>query len=234
MQNFSFLLHSPLADIRAFYDSFDATISALDCGQKCALNNPGGKPFCCDICHAIPAAYQEEWAYLQKSTGLWHTWLGSECESSGKDEHDRLLAETPGNMLLLACLGPADCQRAFRALSCRQFPFFPYITGDDRFIWLACDWEFENVCWVINNLDAVTETYRHQFVETHDQLFAFSQEAFESYQIHSELMRAHFANAHRRIALLHRNGGNYLVSPGSERMARVAVKRRVTVGLAAE
>ena len=46
-------------------------------------------------------------------------------------------------MLLLACQGPAHCQRPFRALSCRQFPFFPYITADDRFIGLAYEWEFE-------------------------------------------------------------------------------------------
>lgn len=225
MQKFPFPLQSPLANIRALYDGFDTPVSALDCGQKCAPHNTGGKPFCCDICQAVPAAYQEEWTSLQNNTGLWHIWRGDECRPGGKDERDGLLAETPENMLLLACLGPDDCQRPFRALSCRQFPFFPYVSSDYRFIGLAYDWEFENTCWVISNLGAVTESYRQQFVETHDRLFAFSQEAFESYQVHSERMRAHFANLHRRSALLHRNGGYYLVSPGSERMARVAVER---------
>jgi hypothetical protein len=221
MQKYPFLLKSPLANIRSLYNGFDAPINTLDCGRKCAPHNSSGKPFCCDICHAVPAAYREEWEYLQKNTDLWHTWRGNECESAGVDEREALLAETPENMLLLACLGPERCQRPFRALSCRQFPFFPYVTSDYRFIGLACEWEFERVCWVISNLGQVTETYRQQFVETHDRLFAFSQDAFESYQLHSERMRAHYAAIHRRIPLLHRNGGYYLLSSGSERIAKV-------------
>jgi hypothetical protein len=220
MQKIPFHLKSPLADIRALYDGFDAPVTVFDCGQKCAPHNPSGKPFCCDICHAVPAAYHEEWQYLQKNTNLWHTWRADECESESKDEHSELQTGTPENMLLLACLGPSLCQRPFRALSCRQFPFFPYVTSDYRFIGLAFDWEFENTCWVISNLGEVTDTYRQQFVQTHDRLFAFSQEAFESYQYHSEKMRTHFANLHKRIPLLHRNGGYYLLSPGSERLAR--------------
>ena len=225
MPNFALLIQNPLANIQKLYAGFDAPICALDCGQKCAPHNSNAKPFCCDICQAVPAAYQEEWACLKKSTDLWHAWRGDECKSSNQKENKALLAETPENMLLLACLGPSKCQRSFRALSCRQFPFFPYVTSDYRFIGLAYDWEFEKTCWVISNPGAVTETYRQQFVATHDRLFAFSQEIFESYQIHSERMRAHFASLGRRIPLLHRNGGFHLISPGSGRMARVKVEK---------
>jgi hypothetical protein len=216
-------LQNPLQNIRALYDKFDAPICSIDCGQKCAPHNPSGKPFCCDICHAVPAAYQEEWRYLQSNTNLWQTWHTDDCkDTKDGDQQDDLMAETPENMLLLTCLGPDKCQRAYRALSCRQFPFFPYVTSDYRFIGMTYDWEFEQTCWVVSNLGAVTETYRRQFVETHDRLFAFSQEAFESYQIHSEKMRAHFATKGRRITLYHRNDGIYLISPGSERMVRVS------------
>src|SRR6266498_4106312 len=120
-------------EIRTLYDGFDSPIASLDCGTKCAPHNPSGKPFCCDICHAVPAAYQDEWGYLQKNTNLWHEWHGNECESGAEDEHEKLLAETPDNMILLACLGPTLCQRPFRALSCRHFPVFPYITSYYRF-----------------------------------------------------------------------------------------------------
>ncbi len=221
----SFSLKSPLDNIRSLYDDFDAPITTLDCGQKCAPHNLSGKPFCCDICQAVPAAYQEEWGYLQAQTNLWHVWRGDECASSLQAERSQLLAETPDKMVLLACLGPVDCQRPFRALSCRQFPFFPYVTSDYCFLGLAYDWEFESTCWVISNLGAVTETYHQQFVETHDRLFAFSQEIFESYAVHSERMRAHFAALHRRLPLLHRNGNFYLLSPTSERLARVLPER---------
>jgi hypothetical protein len=109
-------------DIRALYDGFDIPITALDCGQKCSPNNPNWKPFCCDICHAVPAVYTSEWDYLRTGTNLWQTWRGDECTLSGGIEERE---ETPDGMVYLACLGPAQCQREFRALSCRQFPFFP-------------------------------------------------------------------------------------------------------------
>jgi hypothetical protein len=224
VQKFPFSLKSPFADIRSLYDGFDVPVTVLDCGQKCAPHNLSRKPFCCDICHAVPAAYRDEWGYLQTNTNLWHAWRGDECESGAQDERSKLLAETPADMVLLACLGPSLCQRPFRALSCRQFPFFPYVTSDYRFLGLAYDWEFENTCWVISNLGTVTETYRQQFVETHDRLFAFSQDAFDSYQIYSERMREHFASLRRRIPLLHRTGGFYLLSPRSERLTRVPVE----------
>ena len=222
MPKYNFSLQHPLSNVRTLYDGFDAPLCGLDCGQKCAPNNPSGKPFCCDICHAVPAAYQQEWQYLQPNTDLWHAWRGDECPDAGADEREELQAGTPENMLLLACQGPAACQRPFRALSCRQFPFFPYVSSDYRFLGLAYDWEFEQTCWVISNLAQVTDAYRQQFVDTHDRLFAFSQEAFESYLIHSERMRARFLGQRRRIPLLHRNGGWYLLSPGSERLRRAS------------
>ena len=120
-----------------------------------------------------------------------------------------------------AGLGPAQCQREFRLLSCRQFPFFPYVSSDYRFLGLACHWDFEKTCWAISNLGAVSPEYRRQFVRTYDGIFALWQEDFESYAISSEGMRAHYLARRRRFPLLHRNGGYYLVSPGSERMQRV-------------
>jgi hypothetical protein len=209
----------PFEEVRRLYDAFDVGVTSLDCGKKCAPHNPKGKPFCCDICHAVPAVYLSEWSYLQKNTDLWHVWRGDECTNSG--DVGQLQDETPEGMVLLACKGPAYCQRNFRALSCRQFPCFPYVTVDYRFLGLAYEWEFEDICWVISNLNRVSPKYRSRFVEFHDGLFAQRQEVFESYAVHSERMRAHYLKQHRRIPLLHRNGGHYLVSPKSGLARRV-------------
>jgi hypothetical protein len=127
-------------------------------------------------------------------------------------------------MILLACLGPSQCQRDFRALSCRQFPFFPYVTSDYRFIGLAYEWEFESKCWVISHLPSVTQKYREEFIQTYDHLFALFQEEFDHYAYHSERMRNYFVGQRRRFPLLHRNGTNYLVSAGSERLRSADVK----------
>ena len=210
---------NPLENIRGLYDKFDAFIVPLDCGKECSHFNPSGKPFCCDIYHAVPAVHDEEWKYLQGTTDLWKIWRGSTCISS--NDESILRRETPDGMILLECKGPSLCQRNFRALSCRQFPFFPYITEDYRFIGLAYEWEFEEQCWVISNLHRVHRSYRAQFISLHDALFAQRQDVFDNYVRHSDRMRELFAGQRRRIPLLHRNGQDYLLSPKSGRLARV-------------
>jgi len=212
-------------NIRSLYNGFNSPIAEFDCGKKCAPHNPSGKPFCCDICHAVPAAYKSEWHYLEQHTDLWHEWRGDECEDTSNGvsarEVARLKSDTPKNMILLACLGPSQCQRDFRALSCRQFPFFPYVTSQYRFIGLAYEWEFEAKCWVISNLPSVTQKYREEFIHTYDQLFALFQGEFEQYAYHSERLRESFITRKKRFPILHRNGRAYLVSPKSERLQRV-------------
>lgn len=209
----------PPLDISRLYAGFDAPITNLDCGARCARHNPNRIPFCCDICQAVPVAYPQEWAYLQQHTDLWHTWRGDECAQEPIDPAE-LLAGTPEHLLLLACKGPAHCERQHRASSCRQFPFFPYISSRDRFLGLAYHWDFEPVCWVISHLGCVSGRYRQEFVQTYDAIFALWEEEFDSYAALSEEMRTHFAAQRRRFPLLHRNGSDYLVSPASERLAR--------------
>jgi hypothetical protein len=215
---------TPNLDIRSLYDAFDAPVTDFDCGAKCAPFNPNGKPFCCDICHAVPVGYRQEWEYLKPRTDLWHLWRGDECPADPGDPA-ALSEETPEHLLLLACKGPAACQRQFRSTSCRQFPFFPYVTEDYRFIGLAYEWEFEKVCWVISHLESVTERYRSEFVKFYDDIFCLWPDEFESYAALSEDMRAAFGKLHRRIPILHRSGGLYLLSPGSERLARTEFSR---------
>ena len=214
----------PDLDFRRIYDHFASPVIKIDCGQKCAPYNKNGKPFCCDICEAVPAAFHVEWQYLQKNTNLWHEWRGDECITNPEDP-SIMLSETPEHQTLLACLGPAYCQRNYRAVSCRQFPFIPYVTADYRFLGLTYEWHFEQTCWVISNLNQVTSTYRSEFISLFDELFALWQEEFDSYAILSEQMREHFLKIKRRIPILHRNGGYFLLSPGSEHLARVSANQ---------
>jgi hypothetical protein len=209
--------YEPKLDMPALYRGFDSPVTMEDCGQMCAPHNPNGKPFCCDICRAVPVAYRQEWTYLSAATDLWHEWRGDECTAEPVDPAD-MRAETPDHLTLLACKGPAHCQRDYRATSCRQFPFFPYVTENYRFIGLAYYWDFEPYCWVLSHLDRVTETYRREFIGTFDEIFNLWPDEFESYAAMSEEAREYFGGRRRRIPLLHRNGGVYLISPGSERL----------------
>ena len=207
-------------NIRKLYDHFNSPATVVDCGDLCRRHNPSGKPFCCDVCHAVPTAYLQEWVYLKAHTKLWHTWRGDECHSEIEDPQ-QIRQDTPKHMRLLACLGPDQCQRDFRAMSCRQFPFFPYITADDSFIGMTYYWEFESYCWVISNLGSVTSKFRREFFHTYDALLSDWEEEYDSYYYLSEDMRSEFVRLKRRIPLLHRNGRYYLLSPKSDRLSRV-------------
>ena len=209
----------PQINFRYLYNHFHTPITYVDCGSMCAPHNSSGKPFCCDICQAVPALYKQEWVYLQNNTNLWKKWNGNECPER-KERIEELLASTPHTMLLGACLGPHDCQRNFRAISCRQFPFFPYITEDYRFIGLAYEWAFEETCWVINHLDQVLPAYRQEFITTYDALFDQWPHEMDSYADLSAEMRETFIQQKRRIPILHRNGQDYLLSPSSDKLAR--------------
>jgi hypothetical protein len=211
----------PRLNISDLYNQFNQPVTDFDCGARCASHNPHEVPFCCDICKAVPVAYQQEWKYLQQNTEMWHEWRGDECAEDICDPAI-LAEEAPDYMVFLACEGAAHCRREFRAMSCRQFPFFPYVTYDYRFVGLAYDWDFEATCWVISHLEAVTSNYRAEFVNIYDQMFALWPEELDSYAMLSEDMRIHFSARNRRIPILHRNGGFYLLSPDSERMQRIS------------
>ncbi len=196
------------------YPQFDQPIiSSVDCGQECAPYNENGVPFCCDTQHSIPAAYQSEWCYLQARTDLWHLWQPPDAELS-----EELRAQTPDDMLLIECLGSRYCQRDYRSIACRAFPFFPYSTQAGQFIGISYYWEYEDRCWMINHLDRVDEIYRQQFVVAFETLFnAFPQER-QNFAAYSADMRMNFAQQRRFIPLLHRNGKAYKITPSNERM----------------
>ena len=78
---------------------------------------------------------------------------------------------------------------------------------------------------MISHLGAVTDAYRREFVATYDHLFNQWPDEYESYAAYSEEMRDAFAAQKRRIPILHRNGGLYLLSPGSERLQPAAFER---------
>ncbi len=202
-------------DFASLYAAFDAPLTALDCGEKCAPYNENGVPFCCDTRHAVPTAYREEWAYLRSHTDLWHLW---EAETPG--ETAALQAETPEGQVLVECLGAAACRRGFRSVTCRAFPFFPYIDSQGNFLGMSYYWEYADRCWVVNNLQVVTPEYRRQFVRAYEHIFTRIPAERETFACHSAHMRRVFIRRRRRIPLLHRRGGVYQISPRSERLRR--------------
>ena len=206
-------------DFPALYTRLRSPIAALDCGHRCSPYNENGIPFCCDTRHAVPTAYLTEWEYLQANTELWHVW-----QVDNPEETTRLQSQTPPGQVMIACLGPAHCQREFRSLTCRAFPFFPYFNRKGDFLGLSYYWDFEDRCWVISNLQAVTPEYWAEFIHAYDLVFERMPGERENFHHHSTVMRRIFGRRGRAISLLHRNGYAYKITPSNGRLRRVPIE----------
>jgi hypothetical protein len=123
--------------------------------------------------------------------------------------------------VLIECQGHTRCQRDYRAITCRAFPFFPYLTREGQFIGLSYYWEYEDRCWVISHLQAVTALYVAQFIAAFDELFAIFPEEVESFRQQGIRMRRVFGRRGRALPLLHRNGYAYKITPRNGRLRRV-------------
>lgn len=217
-----------IKDINSTYKKFDAPITDVDCGARCAPHNEDGIPFCCDARHAIPTLYDFEWKILKKQTLLWREW---KCDDSNlsieeqDNETQRLQDETPNNMILAICKGVEFCERENRSFTCRQFPFFPYIDSQGDFLGISYYWDYEVVCWVVSNLHRVTKEYREEIIAFYEKLFIEIPEEKENYHYHSERMRDEFNKRRKAIPLLHRNGHAYKISTHNERMRRFSVEQ---------
>lgn len=204
-------------DFNVLYHNFDAPISTLDCGMKCAPHNINGVPFCCDTHHAVPTVYQAEWEFLQENTDLWHLWHGE-----NEKETARLAEQTPPGLVLVECQGHLLCQRGFRSITCRSFPFYPYIDKTGMFLGISYYWEYEDRCWVISNLGVVTKDYRDSFIAVFEHLFKVRPQEFENFKYHSMIARRIFGRKHKTIPLLHRNGNYYKITPRNGRLRKVS------------
>lgn len=203
-------------DFSELYKLFDPPITRVDCGLKCAPYNDYGVPFCCDTGHAVPAAYLAEWSYLQMHTDLWHVWADEDAEETA-----RLQAEASYGQVLIECLGYEHCQRDFRSITCRAFPFFPYITLEREFLGMTYYWQYEDRCWVINHLAQVTPQFREAFVAAYETIFRLYPDELENFRYQSIVMRRVFGRRKEAIPLLHRDGDDYCVNPRDGGLVRV-------------
>jgi hypothetical protein len=206
-----------LIDFSQIYKGYHGPVSVLDCGEKCAPYNERAVPFCCDIQHTVPTLYDDEWEYLRKKTDLWY-----ELKENEVINFDSLKIDIPSDQILMACKGHHFCQREYRAISCRAFPFFPYINRIGEFIGLSYYWEYEDRCWIISNLNAVTQEFINSTVTTFDLILDKFPSERESFWFYSTEMRKEFERKQRAITLIHRNGYFCKISPKNGRLRKIS------------
>jgi hypothetical protein len=213
-------------NFKELYAGFNAAVTSFDCGERCAPFNDKGVPFCCDPQHVIPSAYEEEWRYLQDHTGLWQVWQTQDLE-----EFEQLHSQLPEGQRLIACQGYQLCQRSFRTMSCRAFPFFPYLTSKAELIGLTYYWEYRDRCWLISHLNAVTQVFRIQFMKTFSVLFNNFPYERKNFLEYSSYMRDIYQQKREAIPLLCTDGSVYKISPKTEAMRRTDIKRLPKFGI---
>lgn len=217
------------ADYASLYAGFDLPIAGwqaeLDCGQKCAPYNDYRVPFCCDTNHAVPTAYLEEWQYLQKHTTLWHLWQADEAQVTA-----RLQAQAPEHQVLIACQGHQYCQRNYRSITCRAFPFFPYIDREGAFIGLSYYWQYEDRCWLISNLQTISPAYVQAFIQSYERVFQHYPHEVDNFRHYSQVMRRVFGRRKRAIPLIAPNGHFYKITPRTGRRRRISPDRMPVFG----
>jgi hypothetical protein len=202
------------------YSMFSSAITSLDCGEKCSVYNEKHVPFCCDTHHVIPSSYIQEWEYLRQHTDLWR--LYSQDDQTFLAQ---LSAKLPDDQVLIECQGYQKCQRAFRAITCRSFPFFPYIDRQGAFIGFTYYWDFEDRCWLVNHLDMILPSYRDEFIHAYDFIFSKSHQEYMNFRHQSIIMRRVFGRKKRAIPLISRTASSqiqfYKISPKNGRMRKV-------------
>lgn len=208
-------------DYDHLFRAFEAPVMPFDCGTMCAPLN-GGEPVCCTTRHAIPLMKRAEFRLLRSRSDLWRRF-----KPESAVDH-RIVDEIDSSMVACECKGAAHCARENRSLSCRTFPFFPYVTREWAFIGLAYYWTFEDRCWVMSNLERVEPSYVEEFVRVHDFIFEREPDEKELMRCWSATMRRVFSRWNRPIPLIGRDGGWLKVMPhgGDVRKAGVRDFRR--------
>ena len=204
---------------KELYQEFSLPLSEIDCGKKCGPHNDYGVPVCCDIEIVVPAAYDLEWEYLQAETELWHLWQGP-----GSIEQEELIRDVQPGQQLLQCLGHQSCQRSFRSITCRAFPFYPYLDRAGNLLGLAYYREYRDQCWIISNLSVVKAEYKEQFQRAFEKIFQRYPDTKENFLHFSGYMRGQAADAGEGLTLLDFAGRVLKVNPISEQVREITYR----------
>jgi len=195
-------------DYAVLYDRFQASVSRYDCGKYCApLNN--GEPVCCTTGHAIPIMDKTEFKLLQTRSDLWHKF-----KITNAADRD-LLSDMHKSCMAAECKGAAHCERDNRSFACRAFPFYPYLTREDKVVGLATYWTFEDRCWLMSNMQVVEADFIKEFIIAYEMVFEKDSYERKVMREQSANHRRRFSRLNRIIPLIGREGGFFKVMPNS-------------------
>lgn len=191
---------------KRIFKDFTASVVPVDCGEKCRHLNDG-VPVCCDIENAVPIMDRHEYKLLRARSDLWRKYRPPNAHG------EELVESLHEDCVACECKGAAFCERDNRSLSCRAFPFFPYITKHGDFIGMATYWTFEDRCWVISNMKQVTPAFVSEFHDGYERLFRKKPDELAVFKDYSATMRRVFSRWKRPIYIVDRDRDFHAVLP---------------------
>ena len=106
-----------------FYRMLSVQMTDFDCGKHCAPQN-NDVPYCCDREKVVPVLFKDEYECHRKKGAFWRK-MPIQTKADKK-----LVQDTCSYNVFAVCPGVQNCHRPLRALSCRLFPFEPFL--DDK------------------------------------------------------------------------------------------------------
>ena len=187
-------------DFKELYRVFHSAPTAFDCGKKCSPFNDG-EPFCCDTGWVVPIAFPEEWEYLQKQSCLWH-----EFRPRNSDEFDLVEEIDADESVFVECRGPRYCERENRSISCRTFPFEPYLDTKGNFLGITYNRVIEDKCYLVDRHSVVTKEFVKMFMRFFENFFVFLPSERELYMEQSRIYRNQMSRRKNPVVVLTLDG----------------------------
>lgn len=189
----------PPESFEDIYREFDAPPAPFDCGAECAPKN-GGIPFCCDPAEAVPVVYRTEWAFLKSRTDMWRPFRPRLTAER------RMVEETHDDHRFVVCNGPSTCDRPHRSISCRMFPFYPYLDNRGRLLGLVTNDVLEGKCVLVGREEIVTPEFRREFLAFWQKIFALHRAEHRFYIQHSQAIRRARSRKRKSIVVITEEG----------------------------
>ena len=187
-------------DFTVLYREFQSAPATFDCGKKCAPFNDG-EPFCCDTGWVVPIAFKDEWKYLEKKTNLWH-----EFRPRNSDEFDLIDEIDEDESVFIECKGVKYCERENRSISCRTFPFEPYLDTRGNLLGLVYNRVIEDKCYLVDRPQIVTKEFVRQYMRFIEKFFKMLPGEKELYMEQSRIYRNIMSRRKKPLVVLTEKG----------------------------
>jgi len=179
-------------DWKSLYNRFDANVTSFNCGKLCAPFN-NGIPVCCDNNNHIPVLFTRELNWNRTESKQWRKLVPQDQEDK------KMVGEIENYVKFCNCNGVARCERNYRSITCRLFPFEPYIQKK-MFLGMTYVYRSERDCPLIENKTApISQRFINQALNIWKELFSGYPGEWELYTEESASLRRRFKRKNRPI-----------------------------------